>query len=94
MATQSKSWSVRFFQFSARVLAAAGLVLSPLVIVGAVVAQSLPVVGIGLMWLLIGLVAGAVDVGIEYLANLDNASRQSADALTRIVESQSKRSAK
>lgn len=90
-----KPWSVLFVQVLARVSAAVCFILSPLALVAVFVSLGSRDATVGLFgWLICGLIAASLDIGIEYLAKLEHASTRSADALSRIVESQSKRTAK
>ena len=90
-----KPWSVVFVQVLARVSAAVCFIISPLALFSFFYSMGSQVSFSNFMGLLVsGLLAASVDIGIEYAAKIEHASTRSADALSKIVESQSKRSAK
>lgn len=79
-------------QIAARCVAAVCFVATPILLF--VMLQTLAFDSNFLLIVMLGFIAAAIDSGLEYLASMNASCLTSAQALTKIVESQSKRAVK
>jgi len=91
MSKPAKPINVAFVQFACRLIGAAGLVLGPFGLIVAVGMYSPELAIPCFLAILSGLMAAVFDLAIEYAACINHNTGVAAEALTKIVESQSRK---